>query len=148
MNIFMEKATIEPIFYDSLESVVEYIPKMLGAIEEMVEAFRRSDEGKGTRIFLQAIDGLQWIHEIVSGQHAYLKNHFNISISDDLAVHHLQESLQQLLEAMEQQDYILMADVLEYELSPYLQRVWKNTAEMWEELDIRRTDGHPSPFPN
>jgi hypothetical protein len=110
------------VLQESLLSVTEYLPRMLQAIEEMIGDFRSSDEGKGIGLFLQAIDGLSWIHDISKGQQDYLEQV------------EYQVLLKQLLEALGEKDYVLLADLLEYEITPWLEKYLDYSMELLEEL--------------
>jgi hypothetical protein len=120
------------VLQESLLSVTEYLPRMLQAIEEMIGDFRSSDEGKGIGLFLQAIDGLSWIHDISKGQQDYLEQ--VAGEMKGLQVHEYQVLLKQLLEALGEKDYVLLADLLEYEITPWLEKYLDYSMELLEEL--------------
>lgn len=105
---------MEKLIKETLDSCIEYIPKLLKAVSNIVYNMQSGNEGEGISLMPNILEGLQWVIEAVHGmqQHGYL-------INIDIPV--MTERLRELQEALEIRDYVLIADIFEYEVSPLLE---------------------------
>ncbi|OPZ91437.1 MAG: hypothetical protein BWY74_01962 [Firmicutes bacterium ADurb.Bin419] len=100
-----------------IDSAVEYINKVVLGIGGIVEDFQSGREDKATNTMAQLIDGLHWLLQAIEGTKDVQGDNF-IDIS---AVNPI---FSQLTEAFENTDYVLLGDLLEYELTPIMKN-WK-----------------------
>lgn len=94
-----------------VESAIEYIDRVIIGIEGINEDFQRGREDRATNSIVQLIEGIQWLLHAIEGTRAI---HGDISI--DIAG--INPIFNQLVEALENADYVLLGDLLEYEIIP------------------------------
>lgn len=103
---------------EALDDAQEYLPRLSRGLRRAAELLVTGREGEGINIFLQALDGLQWfeqLNETLAGGAADLPGDF----AERLSGH--RGGMADLLAAWENQDYLLVGDILDYELAPYLE---------------------------
>lgn len=105
---------MKELIKETLQSCREYIPNLISAVGDAAFLLQSGDEAKGVQLLIKIIDGLQWVIEAVQGVQ---QNGFSLNIdTSDIAVH-----FQQLESAFAIRDYVLVADLFEYEIIPVLQ---------------------------
>lgn len=99
---------------ETLQSCQEYMPVLISAVADTALLLQSGNEAKGVQIVIKIIDGLQWVIEAVQGVR---QNGLPLSIDiADIAVH-----FPELERALTIRDYVLVADLFEYEIAPTLQ---------------------------
>jgi hypothetical protein len=101
-----------------IDSAVEYIDKVLFGIEDIIEDFQSGREDKATRAMTQLVDGIQWLFQAIDGTK-------DVQGNNSIDVSNTNPLLAQLIEAYENTDYVLLGDLLEYELTPVV-KDWKD----------------------
>lgn len=108
----------------ALASVLDYLPKAQAACLDCAEAFRGGDIKAAQQFFQEIIEGCFWVVDtVVHIRGAHENNLKNARINADwiIAEKKFMTDLKILLKANESQDYILTADLLEYEMSTGLE---------------------------
>lgn len=98
-----------------LSSFQEYVGKLIDGIEKCIEYFRSQQEHLALPLFADIIEGLQWTIEVAFGTKEVLKQ-YEIEIDET----QINQVFKELLEAVQNQDYVLTADILEYEVLEWL----------------------------
>ncbi|MFL0269665.1 hypothetical protein [Candidatus Clostridium radicumherbarum] len=105
---------------DNLELLLtmkDYGEKLASGIIRTSEYFQSYDEANGAELMITIIDGLQWFIEAAV-------NSSVLSNEDEL--NSINDKLKELVEAFENQDYVLIGDLLQYELLPIVQNINNN----------------------
>lgn len=105
---------MEPIIIETLDSLKEYTPRLKEASESIAESLQSGDQNKSVQQLPQFFEGIQWVVSAING---LKQNGYDLSV-DTL---YLNEFLKEIEEAIINQDYVLLADLLEYEISPILE---------------------------
>ncbi|MCY6959557.1 hypothetical protein [Clostridium brassicae] len=103
--------------FETLQTASEYIEKLEAGIIETVRLFKSDEEGKATKMIAHIIDGMEWISDamrLTGGVHKK-----NIDCSE------INDKLLEIVEAFNNEDYILVGDLLEYEILPIIGQ-WKS----------------------
>jgi hypothetical protein len=115
----------------SLYSVADFLEKLLKELQHTAEYFRLGDSEKSNRSFVRCLDGLQvFMHTLeqcrrllgISFELMYVPSNsesYEITVAENRRK--LFEVLDGMIEAQTNQDWILLADLLEYELIPVLE---------------------------
>ncbi len=114
-----------------INSAVEYINKVVLGIGGIIEDFQSGREDKATNTMAHLMEGLQWLLEAVEGTKD-VQGDMPIDISD------VNPIFSQLIESLENTDYVLLSDLLEYELTPVMKDWEERLALVQGEL---RNDG-------
>lgn len=100
---------------ETLISVNGYIHEVLIGIDAVVELFQRGREDQANNIYNDLIEGLQWLMDALAlTQDVQTVYHIKIDIYD------INTIFQQINEAFCNRDYVLIGDLLEYEVAPIL----------------------------
>jgi hypothetical protein len=102
----MDNKTIE-----TYREFVNYNRKLMPAVEKTVEHFRAQREDKALSLLIPVIEGLQWIVEVVLKTKDTLRD-YGVNVLEC----NVNNTLKELTGALENQDYVLLGDLLEYEV--------------------------------
>ncbi|EDS76706.1 conserved hypothetical protein [Clostridium botulinum C str. Eklund] len=100
----------------------QYLTNLEGGIHQVVEAFQQEDENKGCSLIPLVADGIKWVVDVVNLTKDIQKEVIDISQID--------EKLEEVVEAIENEDYILVGDLFEYEVLPIIEEVHKKIRNM------------------
>ncbi len=109
----------EQLIYESVESLKEYLPKLIQGIEKVLEYIEVKDEKEAFTLLVQVIEGLQWSFEV-----AILTAPTFDRLGMIVDQEHILNILNELVSAIQNRDLILMSDLLEYEILEVL-RLWQ-----------------------
>lgn len=112
---------MEQLVRETMESCLDYIPKLIKAVSETAEKIQSGNEAAGIRLMPPVFDGLQWVMEAIQGMQ---RNGFLREIN----LEGLLKQFKELENALEIRDYVLIADLFEYEIGPVLED-WLKTIE-------------------
>ncbi|KGM92776.1 hypothetical protein Z968_13205 [Clostridium novyi A str. 4552] len=102
---------------EALVTANEYLNNLEEGIHQVVEAFQQEDENKGCSLIPLVADGIKWVVDVINLTRDVQKENIDISEID--------EKLEEVVEAIENEDYILVGDLFEYEVLPIIQYVHK-----------------------
>ncbi|MEW6387016.1 MAG: hypothetical protein AB1491_05805 [Thermodesulfobacteriota bacterium] len=96
------------------------------AMEQSATLFRLAAEDEANQYFAQVLDALRWFLQTSDKACQVLKLELNLGNSPQTALvpdflAKLQNLLQEMMQVCEEEDYILLADLMEYELLPMVQ---------------------------
>ncbi|WP_418791015.1 hypothetical protein [Phosphitispora sp. TUW77] len=112
-------ATPEQVLTEGLETAVTYLPLLQRGLTEIAAFFQEGREGEAISKFQEAVPGMEWLGQILSSAVLFFENN---SLQDSFRSSAIDYSkkLEDMLEAWQNRDYILIADLLEYELAPFI----------------------------
>ncbi|KEH94444.1 hypothetical protein [Clostridium massiliodielmoense] len=102
----------------------EYLNNLEEGIHKVVEAFQQEDEKKGCSLIPLVAEGINWIIDVVNLTKDIQKENIDISQID--------EKLEEIVEAIESEDYILVGDLFEYEVLPIIKDIHENIRNILE----------------
>jgi len=118
----VEVSTLLGIIDKNIENADAYLKRLIPGIEKAVELFRTGNEQEANQFLIKIIDGMDWFSQVldtiltakeispdtvISGK----------SIQDRQA--NLVDFTQQMVNANKNRDWVLLADLLEYEVLPF-----------------------------
>lgn len=120
----IEISTLPDIINKNIENADAYLIRLIPGIEKSVELFRIGNEQEANKFFINIIDGIDWLSQVLdmvlAAKEISPDTVFNgKSIQDRRAS--LVDFTQQMVDANKNQDWVLLADLLEYEILPYYQ---------------------------
>lgn len=110
----MDKKLVE-IF----EELDRYSDKLIPAVEKTVKYFRSQREDQAINLLIPVIEGLQWTVEVAFKTKHILEDN-GVTVQEGK----VNDTLKELVDALENQDYVLIGDLLEYEILEML-RNWQ-----------------------
>lgn len=118
-----EILSLGKILERNITNAQDYLKKLIPGIQKASDLFRSGSEQEANKFFINIIDGMDWFSQVVD----------SIAQADDLESgvitldgkgfqerqDHLVAMTGQMVEANQNQDWVLLADLLEYEILPY-----------------------------
>lgn len=130
--------SLEEVVYSGLGHIGEGIPTLTAAIYKIVELLQSGNEGEGTLRFLDVISQLEEILTIFKHTVDYVTglpvDADGRRFLDELNT--FQQRVGELLGAWENRDFVLISDLLEYELVPQLETFQEQTAVLLQKIKL------------
>ena len=124
----LEIATLADMINKNIENADAYLIRLIPGIEKSVELFRIGNEQEANKFFVKIVDGIDWFSQVLD----IILTAKEISpetVFEGKSIQDRRTSLvgltQQMVDANKNQDWVLLADLLEYEILPYYQE-WSN----------------------
>jgi hypothetical protein len=124
----VEISTIADMINKNIENADAYLIRLIPGIEKSVELFRMGNEQEANKFFVKIVDGIDWFSQVLD----IILTAKEISpdtVFEGKSIQDRRTSLvdltQQMVDANKNQDWVLLADLLEYEILPYYQE-WSN----------------------
>lgn len=114
----LELAQLKDLLANNLSNAKEYLEKLIPGFQKAADLFRMGNEQEANKFYLQIIDGIDWFSQVVLTI-INTKQHVLEGQSLEERQKKLNELMGQMLEANKNQDWVLMADLLEYEMVPF-----------------------------
>lgn len=118
-HIHVKTQTVVELLASAVKSAKEYLPRLDDGAVRAASLLQEGRTPEAFRLVGQLVEGLQWYTEFV-GSLAALMPQEEPRASERLT--ELGNVMAELLQSWEGQDHTLLADLLEYELSPQMQR--------------------------
>ena len=114
--------TNKEIINDVLLSTEDYLQSALPEVEKLVDEFYNNPTQATWSKYEQLLEGIHWIVSAVSAmdQTPHQIENWNEFLT---AITSLENELQGLNEAMENKDYVLIADIIQYEITPIMEKL-------------------------
>ncbi|MDF2536394.1 MAG: hypothetical protein K0R18_2556 [Bacillales bacterium] len=107
----MTKGIVE----ETIDSLLEFMPKVISTSKNTAELFHSEREAMALTNMIEIIDAYAWIIDAVNGMQ---KNGFLLEF--DLV--EMTDLLSQIEQAMKTQDFALVSDILDYEVTEVLEK--------------------------
>ena len=124
----IEVTNLSDIVDKNIENADAYLIKLIPGIEKSVELFRMGNEQEANQFFINIIDGVDWLSQVLD-MILEAKAISPDAVFDGKSIQERRDSLitftQQMVDANKNKDWVLLADLLEYEILPYYQE-WSN----------------------
>jgi hypothetical protein len=121
----LELAHLGDLLANNLANAKEYLEKLIPGFQKAADLFRMGNEQEAHKFYLHILDGIDWFSQVVLN---IVKSRGNQVEGQSLGDRQekLTGLMAQMLEANQNQDWVLMADLLEYEMIPYYED-WQET---------------------
>ena len=114
-----EKFNVEEFLrqqFETLQTANEYIVKLESGIIEAARLFKSGEEGQAVNMIHDIIDGIEWLSDVMR---------LTIGVHEkEIELDEINTQLAEIVEAFNNEDYILVADLFEYEILPIIGQ-WK-----------------------
>ena len=122
-SLEVELANLKDLVATNLANALDYLKKLIPGCEQAADLFRAGNEQEANKYYLQILDGIDWFSQVVSVIMSPDEGETELPDTDDESLEVRQKKLtdlmSQMLEANENQDWVLLADILEYEMVPF-----------------------------
>ncbi len=110
------KTDLEKIIEESSKSAKQYLPKLSEGLKEVIRLFDEGKDEEAVMMFATAIEGLEWFSVFQSALYL-MEPCIN---PEETPV--FQKVMKELVNAWETHNFLLMSDILEFELLPLLDK--------------------------
>ena len=122
-SLEVELANLKDLVATNLANALDYLKKLIPGCEQAADLFRAGNEQEANKYYLQILDGIEWFSQVVSVIMSPDEGETELPDTDDESLEVRQKKLtdlmSQMLEANQNQDWVLLADLLEYEMVPF-----------------------------
>ena len=118
-SLEVELADLKDLVATNLSNALDYLEKLIPGFDQAADLFRTGNEQEANKYYIQILDGMDWFSEVVNvvmssaGEGQEPENSLRIRQAK------LTDLMSQMLEANKNQDWVLLADILEYEMTPF-----------------------------
>jgi hypothetical protein len=106
------------LIYETQESFYLYIERIVEGAQTIADYLREDKVGEAMQRIAQFSEGVTWLTQVIvlMREHRY---HIEIDPSQ------MNEFLQEINDGLERQDYVIVADMFEYEIKSFFEEVAK-----------------------
>lgn len=108
--------------FEILNTADDYIENIKIGIEELVSKINSGEENNGLKLISPVIDGVEWLINAINLTKDFHKGKISIKNTNDI--------LAEMIEALENQDYVLIGDLFQYELLPIVEKIQSDIKEV------------------
>ena len=119
----LELAELQDLLANNLTNAKDYLVKLIPGFQKAADLFRMGNEQEANQYYLQVLDGIEWFSQVVIIIVSTQKNKYEEKSLEERQKK-LTDLMSQMLEANQNQDWVLMADLMEYEMIPFY-KDWK-----------------------
>lgn len=121
--------TLKELALNNINNAMEYINKLIPGINKASELFRTQNAIEANKFYIQCIEGLTWLQEVIENVLPILRKELEqLDFGSQVIKKHQNQLLpliKKIKDSQSREDWVMLADLLEYELSPYLDE-WKS----------------------
>ncbi|CAA7603180.1 Hypothetical protein DEACI_4003 [Acididesulfobacillus acetoxydans] len=110
--------SLDQLLENTMDSVHEYLPRLYSAWKQTVDWWRTGEREAGAKRFAETVRGLQWNLSVLANLSALGPADSDVADINTVG----QGVVRPLLAAWENEDFVQLADILEYEAMPWLER--------------------------
>jgi hypothetical protein len=136
-SLEVELANLKDLVATNLANALDYLKKLIPGFEQAADLFRAANEQEANKYYLQILDGIDWFSQVVSVIMSPDEGETELPDTYDESLEVRQKKLtdlmSQMLEANQNQDWVLLADLLEYEMVPFY-KDWEKILSKLENL--------------
>jgi len=107
---------------EALITAYNYIDNLKNGIEDLSNAINGGNDEKGIKLIPSISDGLDWLTQVIN-----LTADVHMG---DVSINSLNEKLEEIIEALDNEDYILVGDLFNYEIMPILDEIKSNIGKL------------------
>lgn len=121
------------IALEAIQEMNAYIERLKSGSKQLVDEINNGDGGKVSQMTLDAIDGLEWIYNILySIENISSINYAEIGFQKTFDKY--QDIIRDILESLEDKDEMLLADLMEYEIPDIVEEIKEFLPKIYDML--------------
>lgn len=105
---------MKDIVLETIESYNEYIEKVSRGCVKIADYLRKDQISEAMRLILDFSEGMGWL---VEARNLLVKNEVKVTLEEEK----IHEFLHEVNAGLEIHDYVLVADMFEYEIAPFFE---------------------------
>jgi hypothetical protein len=101
--------------FEVLKTACEYLVNIKSGIKKAIEYFQDGEENKGCNLIVPITEGIEWISNAIRLTSDIQEEPISFDI--------MNEKLKEVVEALKNEDYILVGDLFEFEILPIIEGI-------------------------
>lgn len=135
-SLELQTGLSQEMAHRGLQDAKNYLEKLNPGIEKTAELYRVGEDAKAHDQYGQCMDGINWFIHVLEGARQvmgldYEKISFN-GVPVRSYVENLENVIREMLAAQSDEDWVMLSDLIEYELLPIM-KGWKEILPLIEE---------------
>ena len=118
-SLEVELANLKDLMATNLSNALDYLEKLIPGFDQAADLFRMGNEQEANKFYIQILDGMDWFSEVINMVMSSQGEGPEPEDTLRLRQAKLTDLMGQMLEANKNQDWVLLADILEYEMIPF-----------------------------
>lgn len=125
--------TIDEFINDLTVSLNEYSNRAIPSIKQLTEQFYQSPTEESWGMLQDLLEGLNWVYSTIKSMGNTELNEYKEKLLN--VANHFEVELPNLLDAIESHDYILIGDIISYEILPQFESIGSITEETFQVIN-------------
>ncbi len=125
-------SSVNDFLEENIKGIEDHLDMLIANINKTIELYRINDEFESHKYFAAVLEGIRWFNYSLSLIAAFVSKNFSeISINGETVAEKLENIsnvVDSLADSQETQDWIMLADQLEYELLPKITELRKHVS--------------------
>lgn len=122
-SLEIEISSLSSLISKNISNAEDYLKKLIPGIQKASELFHSGNEQEASKFFLSIVDGIEWFSQVIDAVLNVIgENSASLCFNKKSILDRKQQLLElitQLVNANKNKDWVLLADLLEYEILPY-----------------------------
>jgi hypothetical protein len=122
-SLEIEISSLSSLISKNISNAEDYLKKLIPGIQKASELFHSGNEQEASKFFLNIVDGIEWFSQVIDAVLNVIgENSASLCFNKKSILDRKQQLLElitQLVNANKNKDWVLLADLLEYEILPY-----------------------------
>jgi hypothetical protein len=133
-SLEVELANLNDLVANNLSNALDYLEKLIPGFDQAADLFRMGNEQEANKYYIKILDGMDWFSEVINIVMSSKGEGPEAEDTLQLRQAKLTDLMSQMLEANKNQDWVLLADILEYEMIPFYKE--------WQTILTRLKNSH------
>lgn len=125
LKLEIETSTMNDMVNENIQNAIGYLERLIPGLEQVGNMFRDGNQQQANQLFMDVVDGIDWFSQLVELVVQARQLDVNAVQYNGKTLSDRKQQLltmtQSVLEVHKKQDWIRLADLLEYEFLPYYQ---------------------------
>ncbi|OGW27733.1 MAG: hypothetical protein A3K09_06760 [Nitrospinae bacterium RIFCSPLOWO2_12_FULL_47_7] len=122
-SLEIEISSLSGLIIKNISNAEDYLAKLIPGIQKASELFHSGNEQEANQFFLKIIDGIEWFSQVVDTVLNIIGDSGGSLCFNKKSIlerkHKILDLISQMVAANKNKDWVLLADLLEYEVLPY-----------------------------
>lgn len=122
-SLEIEIASLSSLISKNISNAEDYLQKLIPGIQKASELFHSGNEQEANKFFLSIVDGIEWFSQVIDAVLSVIGENSSSLCFNKKSILDRKEQLlgliSQMVTANKNKDWVLLADLLEYETLPY-----------------------------
>ena len=130
-QIKFETKRVEVLITETLKEAENYLPKLKDAVQKSALFFKNGKEADASELLDKTLEGIQWYLEVINGIMSLIENE-DLKDKGNKIMSDFTQALNRAMVALQNEDYDYLGDLLDVEVTEYLDKMSSLNQELLE----------------